>query len=93
LTRELNFRIKKDRELRVLVFVRDKFTCQRCGVKPNPAPSNYDGTYTIFNIPKGTYLVVDHIKPRKKGGSKDPSNLQTLCDSCNKAKGDSYGPN
>jgi hypothetical protein len=33
------------------------------------------------------YLTVDHIKPESEGGTMEPSNLQTLCKSCNSAKG------
>lgn len=29
---------------------------------------------------------VDHITPKAEGGTDDPSNLQTLCNTCHKAK-------
>lgn len=32
-------------------------------------------------------LRVDHIYPESKGGGLEPSNLQTLCNSCNCSKG------
>ncbi|MBE6509535.1 MAG: hypothetical protein E7Z77_09020 [Methanobrevibacter sp.] len=35
---------------------------------------------------KQTRLHVDHIRPVAKGGTNDLSNLQTLCEACNRAK-------
>jgi ATP adenylyltransferase len=42
----------------------------------------------LCGIPaKERWLAVDHIVPRKHGGSDDPSNLQALCWLCNAHKG------
>lgn len=38
----------------------------------------------------GDWLTIDHIKPRSKGGTNAPSNLQTLCYDCNHLKADRY---
>lgn len=40
--------------------------------------------------PKYNDLEIDHIKPIAKGGKSTYDNLQTLCRTCNKNKGDSY---
>ena len=36
------------------------------------------------------YLQIDHIKPVSRGGTDDLSNLQALCEECNKRKGNKY---
>ncbi|MGR3512740.1 MAG: HNH endonuclease [Paracoccaceae bacterium] len=55
---------------RVAIRKRDKGLCQEC---------LRNGRYTPGRD-------VDHIKPRFKGGSDDPSNLQLLCVDCHTAK-------
>ena len=35
-------------------------------------------------------LEIDHIVPLSLGGTDDPSNLQTLCRTCNRRKGNRY---
>ena len=34
-------------------------------------------------------MEIDHIEPKSKGGTDDPSNLQLLCSTCNRIKGTS----
>lgn len=58
-------------EERWIILERDNFTCQICGATPTDS----------------SQLHVDHIIPKSKGGSNMPSNLQTLCASCNLKKG------
>lgn len=36
----------------------------------------------------GEQLTLDHIVPLSQGGGNKLSNLQTMCESCNSAKGD-----
>ena len=57
-------------ELRLQIKVRDNYTCQMCG--------KY--------MPDEVGLHIDHIVPVSKGGKTVPSNLQVLCDKCNRSK-------
>jgi len=52
------------------VLSRDGWTCRSCGRTPKD----------------GVSLQVDHVVPRSKGGTDDPSNLQALCRKCNIGK-------
>ena len=58
-------------KIRYEILKRDNFCCQACGAKASA----------------DSPLHVDHIVPRKHGGTNDPSNLQVLCATCNLGKG------
>jgi hypothetical protein len=59
---------------RFAILERDGFRCRICGASPHG-----DDTTIV--------LHVDHITPRSKGGTNDPSNLWALCYECNIGKG------
>lgn len=59
--------------LRFAIFKRDNYRCRLCGRTAR------DG--------ENVRLEVDHITPRSKGGTNDPSNLWVLCFPCNRGKG------
>lgn len=54
------------------------FKCSFCGIKLHADLSN---PYS------NDYIQVDHILPRKAGGTHELSNLQAACKSCNSKKG------
>jgi 5-methylcytosine-specific restriction endonuclease McrA len=91
LTGKLQFRIPKHAAFRAAIYARDHFTCKQCGAMPTFVPLGYDGRFTLDTTRRSksghaAALVLDHIVSRRNGGTNDPSNLQTLCDSCNAAK-------
>jgi len=59
--------------IRFAILKRDAYRCRLCGVAAKDADH--------------VRLEVDHITPSSKGGTNDPSNLWTLCFSCNRGKG------
>lgn len=65
---------RRDREF---VFKRDKFLCQIC---------LGNGVYTSVDLSGENHGVCDHKVPLAEGGSDDRSNLQTICQGCNKVK-------
>jgi 5-methylcytosine-specific restriction endonuclease McrA len=58
--------------LRYLTLRRDHYRCRACGRSPATHP--------------GTQLQIDHIIPTSRGGKSTPSNLQSLCQTCNIGK-------
>lgn len=69
-------RSKMNASLRYKVLIRDKKTCQICGMGSDD----------------GAILHVDHIIPVAKGGLTTLTNLRTLCDRCNLGKKDQIEP-
>lgn len=60
--------------LRMEVLKRDRYKCKMCGRSPAQFPH--------------LWLEVDHDIPWAEGGSTTLGNLQTLCNECNRGKGD-----
>jgi 5-methylcytosine-specific restriction endonuclease McrA len=62
---------------RIVVFDRDNWTCQDCGIVcPKGA-----------KFPEANFATLDHIVPLAKGGLHSYENSQTLCFRCNCRKG------
>lgn len=64
-------------KLRLELYERDDWTCYLC-----ESPVDRDGDPNGNRAPS-----LDHVMPRSKGGTHDPSNLKTACRSCNSRKG------
>jgi hypothetical protein len=58
---------------RLSIYLRDNFTCLYCG--------------TFLHQAKPSEITLDHLQPRSKGGTDQPSNLITACKSCNCSRG------
>jgi RHS repeat-associated protein len=57
--------------------------CQNCGTETTPGQKSQKGV-----TPPGTEGQTDHIVPKSKGGTNEPSNAQHLCRDCNLKKSD-----
>lgn len=62
---------------REVIFDRDGWLCQECGIQCN-TPDPYDRTAA----------TIDHVIPLSSGGEHSRRNVQTLCLSCNSRKSD-----
>lgn len=65
---------------------RDRFTCQICGIVGREYRFRRGGFGYETDLPD-VFLSIDHVIPRSRGGSSDPSNLRVLCTLCNTLKG------
>jgi len=89
--RRLKFKIPCHAAIRAFVFHRDGYRCQRCPAIAINVPADYDGRYALFTNTKNgngftDVLVMDHVLTLKAGGLNHPSNMQALCETCNKRK-------
>lgn len=89
--RRLKFKIPCHAALRKHVFFIDGYKCKKCNAKAKHVPENYTGRETLLTntfTPTGysDLLVIDHILTLKAGGENHVSNMQTLCETCNKKK-------
>lgn len=76
-------RVKKpSKQVRQIVFIRDKFTCQICreDFRDKVTSDPYAGDY----VPG---LELGHLIPYRLGGPYHPLNLQAECTTCNLKKG------
>ena len=56
--------------LRLTILKRDRHLCQPCNANGRTSAAT----------------SVDHITPKAKGGTDDPTNLQSICSECREAK-------
>ncbi|MCX4578060.1 HNH endonuclease [Streptomyces sp. NBC_01571] len=59
-------------------------TCELCGTQLTKPAKSQSGV-----TPPESDWQIDHIDPKSRGGSGDPSNGQALCRVCNRDKSDS----
>ncbi|WP_120430181.1 HNH endonuclease [Acinetobacter baylyi] len=66
-----------------------KYTKKRIGIKLRLQVYERDG-FSCIQCGAQQNLTLDHIKPESRGGDSSFENLQTMCKSCNSAKGTKY---
>lgn len=77
------------RDLRLITFTRDEWTCQDCG-KAIPPKTDEERTGCAAPMADdGDWLELEHIVPRAFGGDWAESNLRAACTTCNRIKSSS----
>ena len=66
------------RDIRESIYKRDQWECQIC----------FESTSSRYTVGDHWAPTLDHIVPRSKGGSDDPSNLRLVHSWCNSLRGD-----
>lgn len=77
--------------LRYVTFYKKGCTCASCGkvgtyFELDPGDNSNRKHFNLY-ADDGTLMTKDHIVPKKHGGKNIISNLQTMCVTCNCAKG------
>lgn len=90
-SRRLKFKYPAHAALRAHVFHRDGFKCQRCDAAAVEVPQAYDGKSALWTDTKVSsgwpdMLILDHVLTLRAGGKSIVSNLQALCETCNRRK-------
>lgn len=84
------------------ILKRDNYTCRYCGRRQVRHLSEVECRQAMMAVPQmdtrqemtlrqiglvpDIVLEIDHVVPRSKGGTDDPSNLVTACLDCNRGK-------
>ena len=85
----------KMNSLRLRTFKEKGCVCTICGLEgtfflkvKNPGDNRWH--FNLYGMKDGEKVLItkDHIMPRSKGGKDCLSNMQTMCQHCNSAKGD-----
>lgn len=60
--------------IREWCYDRDRRRCVNCKIQPHKKRNKWKG--------RNVLLTLDHIRPRRDGGTNDPNNLRCLCSPC-----------
>lgn len=88
-------KLVKFSEIRLLTYVRSGISCVICGLKGTYFAVDRDNGgkkelhLNLYGIRDTNEIMItsDHILPKSKGGSNSVMNRQTMCVTCNSAKG------